>query len=180
MGFVLALTALLAVRFEAGPPPPARQESADSVSAAVQRIAFAVGQARSGIELLRRASGNDTDAGVVQSAVHLRSVCETLAATVETQSKVLCRHCLEQERQAPIDAYREYLPSLERAGRQCASTTAQLARGSTADAARRIRRQAVPIGERLVAVLVPYEQRLGAVRVAFGWAPPPAAPPRRG
>ena len=179
--FLLILPALFAVHNGGGAPPPRRQDASDSVALAIQRVGFAVAHVKTRMDLLRRAAGNDPDSSVLDRATELRAACEAMAGTAAAQSPLLCRHCLEQERQAPIDAYRAYLPSLERAGRHCATTIVQLRQSTGAGAARRLRHEAVPIGDQLVEAFVLYERHLYAVRVAFGWAPPAStAPARRG
>jgi hypothetical protein len=179
VGLVFILPALLAVSIDGGPTvPPPRQGAPDTVVLAIQRVGFAVGEVKSRMDLLRLSAGNDPDSAVLGSAARLRDACEALAATAVAQGSVLCSHCLEQERQAPIDAYRAYLPSLERAGKHCAARIVQLRQG--AGAANHLRQEATAISHQLVEAIIPYEQRLNAVRVAFGWAPPPTAPVRRG
>ena len=158
-----------------GPPPP--QDAADTVALAVRRVASSVGEVRSGLDVLRRAASNEADTAVLARATSLRLACEAMSNTIAAQVPMLCRHCLEQARQQPVDAYRAYLPTLQHAGRHCAATIAELrGQGAPAPAASRLRRQAVPIGEQLVPIIATYEQRLSAVRVALGWAPPPAPP----
>ena len=152
----------------------------DSTVLGLRRIGQAVAEVKTAMDAFRRAS-IEPDGVMLERAALLRAKCRALTTTAEQQGRRLCRTCVGREQRTSLDAYRAYLPSLQRVAQQCATTITRLGSGQgVAGAATRLRRESRNISNRIVEGLVPYEQRLTAVRVAFGWAPTPQNPVRRG
>jgi hypothetical protein len=123
---------------------------------------------------------------VVQRAVALGERCRDLERSAREAASRLCARCEPGERQAALDEYRNQLAALQRAARRSAALITSL-RSDRAerDTAAAYRRDGDAITRGVVEGLVAYEQRLHAVRRAFGWtaesrpATSPAAPARR-
>jgi len=145
----------------------------DTTVAAIRRVGLSVAEVKSGLEAFRRAANREPGGVVVERAAMLQGKCRAMARSASTEARVLCRDCVDGERRAALERYRAYLASLARVGNECAASIArQHQRGGTDRAAERLKREARAIGDRIIAGLVPYEQRLAVVRRAFGWASP--------
>lgn len=173
-----APSAMQSVRLQ----PTSRQPSTpyDTTVAAIRRVGLSVAEVKSSLEMFRRATAREPNAIVVERAAALHGKCQAMARTASAESPLLCRGCVEGERRAALERYRAYLSSVARVGNQCAATIARQRRSASTDlAAARLKGEARGIGDAIVAGLVPYEQRLDAVRRAFGWSAPSSAS-RRG
>jgi hypothetical protein len=182
--FPLLLAAALQVP-QAAPratPLPAAPRSAspayDSVVSAVSQIGVAVAEVKSGLELYRRASFNEPDGELLRWAEQFGRSCRQLTQTVERQQPKLCSNCLPTDAQRAIDRYRAYMPTLARMGRDCGTRLQRTSASTPADSVpARLRRDARPVGNKVVEAIRPYEDRLQQVRIAFGWQPPPTPAP---
>jgi hypothetical protein len=151
----------------------------DTTVVAIRRIALSVAEVKSNLGAFSRAAAREPAAVVVERATRLQDRCQALARSAAEDGRLLCRSCVRGERAAALERYRASLASLQQVGRQCSTTVAQLRRARGAEqAAAGLKREARTIGNRIATGLVPYEQRLEAVRQAFGWSTRPAAAPR--
>jgi hypothetical protein len=118
---------------------------------------------------------------VVDRATRLQDRCRAMARSAADDGRMLCRTCVQGERQAALERYRAYLASLQQVGRQCSTTVSrQHQEGRVEETAVGLKREARGIGNRIASGLVPYEQRLEAVRRAFGWTSTSAPGSRAG
>lgn len=185
IGILLALLPFVAQQPSAGAlvrprPTTVPRTRYDSTVAAVRDIGNQVARVKSDLDLFHRATAARPSGEVIQRASGLRSSCDAMASAIQRGLPMLCRGCLARSMQTSIDRYRAYLPALARVGRQCAARIRQLTRSGAEDAqAGALKREANALSARVVGGIVPYEQRLAAVRRAFGWAPASPAP-RRG
>ncbi len=144
----------------------------DTTVAAIRRVAVSVAEVKSGLEVFRRAAAREQSAIVVERASALEGKCQAMARVVVEEARRMCRTCVSGERLTALERYRTYLASVARVGTQCARTLGAERRDRTVDqAAAGLKRQRRTLSDRIVAGLVPYEQRLAAVRQTFGWAP---------
>lgn len=175
-----ALAAPVAAQRPAGAAPAASQQpqltrdppprtAYDSTVYAITALGTRVAEVRSGIELLRRAAFNEPDGSVLERADLMRTRCREMAAAAERGQQFICRGCQAPNVQGVLDAYRSQLPAVARLARSCAARLEQLRGGEPAAAAAALRGEARPLSARLAEGLRPYEQRLEAVRRAFGW-----------
>lgn len=162
-----------------GPSSTTPQTPYDSTVAAIRRIGTTVAELKSELEWFNRAVTMEPAGRVVERGVSLQGACRALQHSATEDGRALCRSCLHGQQAAAVEQYRAYLASLARVGSQCATTVAQQRRAPTADAvAGGLKREAKTISGRIVEGLVPYEQRLAAVRAAFGWSATSGAPRR--
>jgi len=148
----------------------------DTTRQSIIELGTRVADVRSLLELYRRAAFNDPDGAVLESAGRLSRGCRMLADSVDVARRKICRHCLSPSAQSAVEDYRAYLPTLAGVARQCSTRLHQLATGDSSAA--RLRREALPVSNRLVTGVRPYEARLQQVRIAFGWAAPARTPAR--
>lgn len=157
-------------------PAPARQQPTSDVSvegtiSAVSDIAVKVANLKSELDQMRRAVYNSPGGVVLVRANELRGACDSLVSVIERREQHICRDCMTARHQAPVSAYRAYLPQLSRAGRQCSAQITQLRQGTTSNAdsaAARTRRVFEPVSSGLIDALRGYEQRLEPVRRVLG------------
>jgi hypothetical protein len=160
-------------------PEPARLAAYDTTKVLIARLGHAVADVKSGLELFRRAVFNQPEGDVLFAAGYLERACRTLDLGAGETERGVCRRCAAQRLQEALDRYRAAMPSLRRTGARCAARIALLSKGSTPSAASRLRRNVRPIGDAIVRGIIPYEQRLQAVRVEAGWARAPVEPADR-
>ncbi len=151
-----------------------RAESFDTARAIVSAVGRSVADVRSNLELYRRAVFNSTDADVLSTADALRGTCLALNTEALSGARRMCRTCGAREVQPSLQGYRGVLPEVGRTGAQCAGELSRLLRAR--EAAKELRHGVFAVGNIIFRGLVPYERRLGALRVAAGWAPPRVAP----
>lgn len=153
----------------------------DSTVAAIRRIGVAVAEVKSGLESFNRAAAREPSGVVVERALLLQTACQGLARSAVADGRVLCRGCVRGQQATALEQYRAYLNSLARVGTQCSTSVARHRDTGTVDGmAAGLKREVHTMSQRIVEGLVPYEQRLAAVRTAFGWTNTTSGTPRRG
>lgn len=151
----------------------------DSTVAAVRRIGVSVAQVKSGLDEFNRAAAREPSGVVVERALLLQNACLGLTRSAQNDGRALCRSCVSGREAAALEQYRNYMASLARVGSQCSTSIArQRATGTVEGMATGLKREAQAMSQRIVQGLVPYEQRLQAMREAFGWSSTSGAPRR--
>jgi len=164
-----------------GPPGTAPRTPYDSTVAAIRRIGVTVAEVKSGLESFNRAAAREPSGTVVERGASLQTACRAMTVSAREDGHAICRSCLRGEQAAAVEQYRAYLATLARVGSQCSTIVAQQRRAATADmTALGLKREAQRISSGIVEGIVPYEQRLAAVRTAFGWTGTTSGAPRRG
>ena len=164
----------------ARPSAAPRSGSLDSTVAVVSDLGVKVGSLRSIYDLYRRAAYNEPDGALMERVDMYQNSCRELAAAAERGEHTMCRNCMAKHVQAAMDAYRAYLPTLQHFAQTCAVRFTTLkAHGTPTTQSKILSTEVNPAGARMVETLRGYETRLGAVRVAMGWAAPNAPTLRR-
>ena len=132
---------------------------------------------RTAHDALRRAVFNFPDAVVIERGQEMRQRCQDLTAMARAATGRLCRTCYSASIQPSINGYRAGLTDVGQVGTRCANQMGQSLRAQKP--AEAVRRNIWALGQTLVAGMVPYENRLRAVRQALGLTGEPARPPRR-
>jgi hypothetical protein len=179
--FAIALLAALQVP---AATPAARPGSAtgpgtpyDSTAAAIVTMGYRVGYVRGALGQLRLIVFNQPT-NIVSGAERTRQRCQDLERSAPEEGRRLCRSCLTASAQAAVERYRRRMEPLRALGAECARMLEPLAAGRGPVAVDRARRTVAEVNARAEAALRLYEGDLALVRVAFGWAAPPAAAPR--
>lgn len=159
------------------PPASSRDSAINATRQAITDVGRSVADLRTAHDALRRAVFNFPDAVVIERGQGMRQRCQDLTAMARGAAGRVCRNCFSAAVQPSINGYRAGLPNVEQVGTRCASQLAQFLRAQKP--AEAVRRNIWAVGRTVVEGMVPYENRLHAVRQALGLTDLPARPQRR-
>lgn len=181
---VLLAPAALAAQQPGIAPPPAQsvtvgavpQTPYDSAVWWIGEVGRKVAGVRSAVDQLRRAGYNFPDGVVRERLDLLQGRCRELARAASDAQRRICRGCVEPRLRPVLERYRAELTSVTAFGTRCATRMRQLGADRREGASDRARVAARGYSAEVARGLRAYEQRIGEVRVAFGWQPPAPQP----
>jgi len=149
----------------------------DTTTQLVVAVGSGVADVKSSLDLYRRAVFNGPDEDVASSAAGLQTSCREMEHVALVAARRVCRRCGSHDVQVALEGYRAIMPTVARAGVQCAIRIGNLRSLSPLHhAATALRRDVRVIGNAIVEALTTYERRLQVLRVAAGWAEAPVSP----